>query len=143
MNHLLDTCVLSELVRPAPAPAVIQWLDTQVEGTLFVSELSLAELERGIVKLQASDPRRARKLSSWLQALERRFADRTLPLDRPTLSLWSQLSARADVAGQPIATIDGLLMATAQRHGLAIVTRNVSDFALYEPVINPWALAGG
>lgn len=138
MNHLLDTCVLSEWVRPAPSARVVAWLDAQVEGTLFISELSLAELERGILKLQAGDARRARRLATWLHALEQRFADRTLALDRSTLRLWSQLSAQADIAGQRMASFDGLLMATAQRHGLVIVTRNVSDFARYGQVLNPW-----
>ena len=69
MSWLLDTCVLSEYTRPAPSPTVIQWLDAQAEAQLFVSQLSLAELERGVIKLQAKDASRARRLGQWLSRL--------------------------------------------------------------------------
>ena len=138
MTWLLDTCVLSEYVRRMPAPAVIQWLDAQEEAQLFISQLSLAELERGVIKLQAQDAARARRLGQWLSRLEQRFADRTLALDRSVLRVWSQCCAQADLAGQRLATLDALLMATAQCHGLTVVTRNVRDFARYPLLLNPW-----
>ena len=138
MSWLLDTCVLSEYTRPAPSPTVIQWLDAQQEAQLFVSQLSLAELERGVIKLQAKDASRARRLGQWLSRLEQRFAERTLPLDRSVLRVWSQCCAQADLAGQRLATLDALLMATAQCHGLTVVTRHVRDFARYPLVLNPW-----
>ena len=140
MSWLLDTCVLSEYVRRAPALQVVSWLDAQPEAQLFVSVASLAELERGVLKLQAQDARRARRLASWLARLEQRFADRTLALDRSTWRVWAQASAQADLAGQRMPTMDALLMANAQCHGLTIVTRNVRDFARYPAVFNPWEL---
>ena len=139
MSWLLDTCVLSEYARKTPAPTVIAWLDAQEESQLFISQLSLAELERGVVKLQASEPARARRLAQWMVRVLQRFAERTLPLDAATLRVWAQVMAQADVAGQPMAALDGLLMATAQRHGLTVVSRNVRDFARYPAVFNPWA----
>ena len=129
---------MSEYVRRTPAPAVIQWLDAQEEAQLFISQLSLAELERGVIKLQAQDAARARRLGQWLSRLEQRFADRTLALDRSVLRVWSQCCAQADLAGQRLATLDALLMATAQCHGLTVVTRKVRDFARYPLVLNPW-----
>ena len=142
MSWLLDTCVLSEYVRRTPAPTVIQWLDAQEEAQLFVSQLSLAELERGVIKLQAQDAARARRLGQWLSRLEQRFADRSLALDRSVMRVWSQCCAQADLAGQRLATLDALLMATAQCHGLTVVTRNVRDFARYPLVLNPWDAPG-
>ncbi|MDP3281497.1 MAG: type II toxin-antitoxin system VapC family toxin [Nitrosomonas sp.] len=140
MSWLLDTCALSEYVRKAPAPEVIRWLDEQDESSLFISVISLGEIEKGILKLRASDPRRSQKLTAWLGKVEQRFAGRILPLDAAALHVWAQIAATAELAGQPLPVMDGLLMATAQCHGLTIVTRNVQDFTLYPQVFNPWAL---
>lgn len=140
MSWLLDTCALSEYVRKAPAPAVIRWLDEQDESSLFISVISLGEIEKGILKLRASDPRRSQKLTAWLGKVEQRFAGRTLALDAAALHVWAQIAATAELAGQPLPVMDGLIMATAQCHGLTIVTRNVQDFTLYPQVFNPWAL---
>ena len=140
MSWLLDTCALSEYVRKAPAPEVIRWLDEQDESSLFISVISLGEIEKGILKLRASDPRRSQKLTAWLGKVEQRFAGRILPLDTAALHAWAQIAATAELSGQPLPVMDGLLMATAQCHGLTVVTRNVQDFTLYPQVFNPWAL---
>ncbi|MDO9311260.1 MAG: type II toxin-antitoxin system VapC family toxin [Nitrosomonas sp.] len=140
MSWLLDTCALSEYVRKAPAPAVIRWLDEQDESSLFISVISLGEIEKGILKLRTSDLRRSQKLTAWLGKVEQRFAGRILPLDTAALHVWAQIAATAELAGQPLPVMDGLLMATAQCHGLTVVTRNVQDFTLYPQVFNPWAL---
>lgn len=137
MSWLLNTCALSEYVRKAPAPAVIRWLDEQDESSLFISVISLGEIEKGILKLRASDPRRSQKLTAWLGKVEQRFAGRTLALDAAALHVWAQIAATAE---QPLPVMDGLIMATAQCHGLTIVTRNVQDFTPYPQVFNPWVL---
>ena len=140
MSWLLDTCALSEYAKKAPAPEVITWLDEQDEASLFISVISLGEIEKGILKLLKTDPRRSQKLTAWLGKLEQRFAGRILPLDAAALHVWAQIAAHAELAGQPVPVMDSLLMATAQCHGLTVVTRNVQDFALYPQVFNPWAL---
>ena len=140
MSWLLDTCALSEYAKKAPAPEVIAWLDEQDETSLFISVISLGEIEKGILKLRASDPRRSQKLTAWLGKVEQRFAGRILPLDAAALHVWAQIAAHDELAGQPMPVMDSLLMATAQCHGLTVVTRNVQDFALYPQVLNPWAL---
>ena len=140
MSWLLDTCALSEYVRKTPAPEVIRWLDEQDESSLFISVISLGEIEKGILKLRTSDPRRSQKLTAWLGKVEQRFAGRILPLDAAALHVWAQIAATAELAGQPLPVMDGLIMATAQCHGLTVVTRNVQDFTLYPQVFNPWAL---
>jgi predicted nucleic acid-binding protein len=140
VSWLLDTCVLSEYIRKAPAPTVIQWLDEQDETSLFLSVISLGEIEKGILKLRANDSRRSQKLTGWLGKIEQRFADRILPLDAAALHAWAQLAARAELAGQRLPVMDGLLMATAQCHGLTVVTRNTADFRLYPQVFDPWQI---
>ncbi len=140
MSWLLDTCALSEYAKKTPAPEVINWLDDQDETSLFISVITLGEIEKGILKLRANDPIRSQKLTAWLGKVEQRFAGRILPLDTAALHVWAQLAAHAELAGQPMPVMDGLLMATAQCHGLTVVTRNVQDFAAYPQVFNPWAL---
>ena len=140
MSWLLDTCALSEYANKAPAPEVIAWLDEQDEASLFISVITLGEIEKGILKLRKTDPRRSQKLTAWLGKVEQRFAGRILPLDATALHVWAQIAANTELAGQPLPVMDGLLMATAQCHGLTVVTRNVQDFALYPQVFNPWAL---
>jgi len=140
MSWLLDTCALSEYAKKAPATKVIAWLDEQDEASLFISVISLGEIEKGILKLRKTDPRRSQKLTAWLGKAEQRFAGRILPLDTAALHVWALIAAHTELAGQPLPVMDGLLMATAQCHGLTVVTRNVQDFALYPQVFNPWAL---
>ena len=140
MSWLLDTCALSEYAKKAPAPKVIAWLDEQDETSLFISVITLGEIEKGILKLRASDPRRSQKLTAWLGKVEQRFAGRILPLNAAALHVWAQITAHAELAGQPIPVMDSLLMATAQCHGFTVVTRNVQDFTMYPQVFNPWAL---
>ena len=140
MSWLLDTCALSEYTRKAPEPKVIAWLDEQDEASLHVSVISLGEIEKGILKLRPSDRARSQKLTAWLGKLEQRFAGRILPLDAAALHAWAQITAHAEGAGRPLPVMDALIMATAQCHGLTIVTRNIQDFTPYPQVFNPWAL---
>jgi hypothetical protein len=140
VSWLLDTCALSEYVKKAPAPAVIRWLDEQDEASLYLSVVSLGEIEKGILKLRAADARRSQKLTAWLGKLEQRFAGRILPLDAAALHAWAQLAASAELSGRHLPVMDGLIMATAQCHGLTVVTRNTEDFRFYPQVFDPWQL---
>ncbi|OGS99266.1 MAG: recombinase [Gallionellales bacterium RIFCSPLOWO2_12_FULL_59_22] len=140
MSWLLDTCALSEYAKKSPAPKVIAWLDEQDEASLFISVITLGEIEKGILKLRKADPRRSQKLTAWLGKVEQRFAGRILPLDAAALHVWAQIAAHTELSGLSMPVMDGLLMATAQCHGLTVVTRNVQDFAPYPQVFNPWAL---
>lgn len=140
MSWLLDTCAVSEYAKKIPAQNVIDWLDKQDEASLFISVITLGEIEKGILKLRDYDAARSQKLTAWLGKVAQRFAGRVLPLDASALHSWAQLAAQAELSGQPLPVMDGLLMATAQYHGLTIITRNVQDFARYPHVLNPWAL---
>ena len=139
MSWLLDTCALSEYAKRAPARQVIAWLDEQDEASLYLSVITIGEIEKGILKLRATDLHRSQKLTAWLGKLEQRFSGRILSLNAAALHVWAQISAHTELAGQPLPVMDSLLMATAQCHGLTIVTRNVQDFAPYPLLFNPWA----
>ena len=138
MSWLLDTCALSEYIKKTPDPKVIGWLDEQDEPSLYISVISLGEIEKGILKLRTHDARRAQKLTAWLGKVEQRFAGRILPLDAAALSAWAHLSAQAELTGRQLPVMDGLLMATAQCYGLTVVTRNAQDFESFPRVFNPW-----
>nr|VFK43991.1 MAG: hypothetical protein BECKTC1821D_GA0114238_101939 [Candidatus Kentron sp. TC] len=137
MKYLLDTCLLSEFVKSAPNHGVLAWTDSRAEEDLFVAAMTLAELHRGVAKLPPS--RRKSELSTWLADLRAGFDGRVLPFTHKTATYWGELCARADRAGRTIAAFDSIIAATATEHGLALVTRNVRDFAtLPLMVIDPW-----
>lgn len=137
-GFLLDTNVVSELVRPGPARPVLDWVGGQAPDQLMLSAISIGELTRGIARLAPG--RRRRILQRWIDVdLEREFAGRILPFDHATAVVWGQLMGDGDRAGRPRPAIDAQLAATALRHRLAVVTRNTADFeGLGITVIDPW-----
>ena len=137
MSYLLDTNVVSELVRRKPSPDVVAWFDKTPDDALHLSVLSLGEIRKGVDNLKAS-PRRE-QLRVWLeQDLTDWFGNRLLPVDRGIADRWGILLARA---GRPVPAIDSLLAATALHHELRLVTRNVDDFLFAGlDVINPWTV---
>jgi toxin FitB len=138
MRVLLDTCVLSELRQPRGNPAVKAAVDLIPDDALYLSVLTLGEIARGIAMLPAG--RKKRSLEAWLTGLEGPFADRILPVDHETARLWGELSARVRRAGLVLSTVDGLLAATALRHGLHFMTRSVPHFAATGVlIVDPWA----
>ena len=138
MRFLLDTCALSELTKPAPNASVAQWFAQQDELALYVPSLALGELKRGIERLD--DGQRKRYLQNWLAThVVRRFADRVLPLSAEVALRWGALQAGLESQGKPLATIDGLIAATALHHNLTVVTRNTRDMeASGATLLNPW-----
>jgi predicted nucleic acid-binding protein len=140
MSFLLDTNVISELIARRPDANVIRWVESQDPETIFLSVITVGELNRGIQRL--ADSRRKKVLSNWLTGdLLVRFGDRILPLDTPVMMTWGALVARMEHSGQLIRAIDSLLAATAAQHGLAMATRNVRDFkATGISITNPWEL---
>lgn len=137
MAYLLDTCALSEFTKPKPSASVDAWFAQIPDGTDFVSVLTLGELEKGITKLTSS--RRRASLERWFGDLRDRFSGRILAVDEPVALEWGRITARAEIAGNPLPSIDALIAATAIVHGLAVVTRNTSDIARTgAPIIDPW-----
>ncbi len=138
MRFLVDTMVLSEARRREPDPTVVAWLRATPEADLAVSVLTLGEIERGIARL--GDPVQRRWLQAWLEdELRPRFGERVLPVDADVAAIWGRTAGEAARRGRKVPTIDGLLVATARRHALTLVTRNVTDVdGLGVPVRNPW-----
>ena len=134
MSFLIDTCVLSELVKPRPSQEVSGWFDAAPPDTLFVSVLTFGEIRKGVEKLP--DGRRRATIVAWLETdLPKWFEDRVLPIDAGVADEWGRLMARPG----NIPAIDSLIAATALRHRLAVVTRNEADFAATGvDLLNPW-----
>ena len=138
MSYLVDTNVLSELRRKQPDTHVAQWFSTRPAGTLYLSVLTLGEIRKGVEAM--SDQNRRLSLLDWLETdLPAFFEGRILPVDHSVAELWGRMQAKA---GRPLPAIDSLLAATAQRHGLMLVTRNVRDMeGLGVSLINPWIVS--
>lgn len=137
-GFLLDTNVISELVKPTPDSKVTSWIDTEDESLLCLSVLTLGEIRKGIALL----PNASRRVSleRWLDhELVLRFADRILPIDQAVADRWGRIAAQALRAKSALPVIDGLLAATAMRHNLTLVTRNTKAVvATGVDVFNPW-----
>lgn len=137
MKVLLDTCTLAELRLPKGHPSVKSAVKEIPEDDLYLSVLSVGEIGKGIALLAAG--RKKNALSSWLVALESQFGDRILAVDLETSRIWGELTARAQKSGVIIPGTDGLLAATALRHGLHVMTRNTRHFkATGALILDPW-----
>lgn len=122
--YLLDTVVLSELRKRQRDPGVVGWIERQRSTDLFISVISIGEIERGIALQQAKDATFARALAAWLDRVLALYADRILSFDLNAARRWGGLSA---AIGNNSA--DLMIAASALEHGLTVVTRNVADFA--------------
>jgi predicted nucleic acid-binding protein len=137
MAYLLDTCVLSEFQKKRPDPKAIAWLDAQLEDALFISVLTVAEIQKGIAFLPIS--KRRTDYQEWLEALIYRYDTRILPLTVSVAQRWGELTGTLEKTGRVLPVMDGLIAATALVHRFTLVTRNVSDFAgAGVSVLNIW-----
>jgi predicted nucleic acid-binding protein len=132
---LIDTVTLSELRRRERDPLVVAWFERQRTADLFLSVITIGEIERGVARLRASDPEFAGALAAWLDRVLTLYGERIVPFELRSARRWGALSA---IIGNDSA--DLMIAATALEHGLTVVTRNVSDF---EPtgvaVIDPFS----
>jgi toxin FitB len=138
MTYLLHTNVVSEAIKPRPNERVVAWLTVQQSTDVYLSVLTLGEIEQGIAR--SPHPDRAERLAQWLEnELQPQFHGRILVIDDQVMKTWGKITGQALVRGQPVGYVDSLLAATAITHGLTLVTRNVSDVAaLPVPTLNPW-----
>ena len=137
MKNLLDTCVIAEYQKPAPDIKVMNWLGSQIEESLFLSVLTVGEIEKGIARLPAS--KRKNNLETFLENLVTRFDRRILNLDTLILRRWGRLTGSLERKGRVLPIVDSLLAATALEYNLTIVTRNTADFAdTGATVLNVW-----
>ena len=137
MSHLLDTCVLSEFKKQQPDQKVIDWLDAQIEESLFLSVVTVSEIQKGISLLPVS--KRQAALAVWLEDLIYRYDERILPLDTEVMRQWGQLTGTLEKQGRVLPLLDSFIAATTLAHNLVLVTRNENDFAgTNVNLLNPW-----
>lgn len=135
---LLDTNVLSELMRPAPSPAVEGWMSGQPVAGIFISAITEAELRYGLALLP--EGRRQRRLLAQVEAmLAEDFAGRILSFDSPAASAYARIAAIRRLSGRPISLADAQIAAIAASRGASLATRNVADFVdCGVDVVDPW-----
>lgn len=135
---ILDTNVISELMRPAPSRSVVKWIATRPAVSLFTTTITQAELLYGIALLPNGRRRSSLEDAAGIM-FEEDFADRVLPFDTPSARAFAEIASQRRRAGEPIAQLDAQIAAIARSRNGALATRNVSDFegcgiALH----NPW-----
>ena len=138
MKYLLDTCVISELIKRKPDKNVVSWLKNQNEDSLYISVLTFGEIEKGIEK--AADVTRKKNLQLWVEDdLMKRFNGRIIPVDLNVSIKWGAVQGAAELSGQPMPGIDGLIAVSGLVHNCIVVTRNTSDMKPSSvELLNPW-----
>jgi toxin FitB len=138
MNYLLDTNVISELVAKQPQLSVVDWIDAQDPNSIYLSVVTIGEIQKGIAKLPASA--RKNDLQAWLtDELLLRFRGHILTIDIEVSLVWGELVGHLAQIGRPLAALDSLIAALALHHRCTLVTRNEDDFkGTGVSVLNPW-----
>jgi len=141
MRYLLDTNIISNIVKPVPSDSLVAWMAEQLDEGLFIASLTVAEIRRGI--LEKPPGRKRDQLEAWFAGPEgpsTLFAGRVLPFDEKAGLVWARLMAEGTAAGRPRSALDTIIAAVAEANGCIVVTDNERDFAGVE-VLNP--LRGG
>jgi len=128
-RYLLDTNIISNVVKPRPAETLLTWMSAQRDEDLFIASLTLAEIRRGILEKPSGKKRAA--LEAWFNGPEgppALFAGRILPFDEGAALVWARLMAEAKAAGRPRSALDMIIAAVAVAHECLIVTDNERDF---------------
>ena len=138
MKYLLDTCVISELIKPVPNDKVMSWIQNIDESQLYISVLTFGEIEKGIQKL--TDGPKKVKLKLWLEVdLNQRFENRIIPINLDVAIKWGKIQAMSERTGRPLPAIDGLIATSALVNNCVVVTRNTSDMEQSTAeLFNPW-----
>lgn len=136
-RYLLDTNIVSELIRPSPSPALIAWMAEQLDDALHISALTIAEIRRGI--LEKPSGKRRRELESWFASPDgppALFNGRILSFDEPAAIGWARLMAEGTARGRPRSALDMIIAAIAEANDCVMVTANEKDFVGLQ-IINP------
>jgi predicted nucleic acid-binding protein len=137
MRFLLDTNIISNVTKPAPSEALLAWMADQSDHDLYISSLTVAEIQRGVLEKPAG--KRRQQLEAWFagpegpQAL---FAGRVLPFDEKAGLVWAKLMADGKARGRPRSALDTIIAAVAEANACVVVTDNERDFEGVE-IINP------
>lgn len=138
MAYLLDTCTISEMISVKPNAEVLKWFEFQSEKTLYLSIITIGEIEKGIYQLVQSKKRL--RLEAWLfDELVPNFQSRLLEIDRKLITTWAKMNAELKTKGMIRQSFDSLIEATALHHQMILVTRNVKKFQDSQvTILNPW-----
>ncbi|HEY1245991.1 MAG TPA: type II toxin-antitoxin system VapC family toxin [Hyphomicrobiaceae bacterium] len=137
MRYLLDTNIISNVVKPSPSASLVAWMGEQSDEDLFISSLTLAEIRRGVLEKPAG--KRRDQLEAWFlgpEGLQALFAGRVLPFDEGAALIWARLMADGKALGMPRSGLDTVIAAVAEANGCVVVTDNEKDFAGVQ-VLNP------
>ena len=138
MKYLLDTCIISELIKKSPSSKLIKWFSTKDENQLFISVFTIGEIHKGIEKLPRS--KKKNKLHHWVNHdLKERFNNRILDFDLKSATIWGKIQADSEMQGKSMPAIDGQIAAIGIRYDLTVVTRNIKDMESSGVILlNPW-----
>ncbi|MDR3719760.1 MAG: type II toxin-antitoxin system VapC family toxin [Bryobacteraceae bacterium] len=136
-RYLLDTNIISNVTKPMPSESLVAWLAEQADEDLFISSLTVAEIQRGVLAKPAG--RKRKELERWFSGPEgpqALFAGRVLPFDEKAALVWARLMAGGTAAGRPRSPLDMIVAAIAEANDCIVVTDNERDFAGLK-IINP------
>ena len=138
MNYLMDTCVISEIIKPKPSSKVIKWLRSCQDENLFLSSLTIGEIQKGISKLP--DSRKRNKLQEWMDTeLIQRFDKRVLVIDIKVAQKWGEIQASSEITGSKMPVTDSFIAATGLVYDMTVVTRDTSGREKSGArLFNPW-----
>jgi toxin FitB len=140
MHYLLDTNILSNVTRPVPSEALLDWMSGQVDTDLFIASLTLAEIRRGVLENPAGE--RREQLEIWFSGPEgpqALFAGRILAFEEKASLIWARLMADGKARGRPRSSLDTIIAAVAEANACIVVTDNEKDFEGIE-IVNPLRL---
>jgi len=138
LKYLLDTCVISELIKPEKDTNVVEWMQNKEENSLFISVLTIGEIHKGIAKLPDSPKKQS--IQEWVNDdLKKRFAGRIIEITEEIATSWGKIQGKAEKEGKKMPVLDSLIAATAIKNNLTVVTRNIKDIENSGcQSINPW-----
>ncbi|MBI2752059.1 MAG: type II toxin-antitoxin system VapC family toxin [Betaproteobacteria bacterium] len=137
MIYLLDTCVVSELVKPGPDETMVAWMARVPDEACHLSVITVGELAKGAARLPPSAKRV--RLERWIGELISQYGVRIIPVDASVARRWGRLSGELSRKGITTLVGDGLIAATALVHGLKLATRNIADFKPFGvEIVDPW-----
>jgi predicted nucleic acid-binding protein len=127
MRYLLDTCVFAEYSKLQPSASVLEWIAQQPLESLYISVITVGEIEKGLVRMPPSKKRTG--LEKLLESLILRFDTRVISVDIHVIRSWAKLVGDLESKGRVLPILDSIIAATALEHELTVVTRNTDDFA--------------
>ena len=139
MKYLLDTCYISEFIKSKPNKYALDWIDEHLEDELYISVLTVGELQKGIDKQK--DQKRRKNLARWFENVKNQFKDKILSVDENISLRWGAMTAKLEKQGRTVPVVDLLIASTALEHSMTVVTRNDKDFAdTGVIVVNPFVI---